>query len=139
MRLPRGGLRSLQLVEACAFGPRLAVPRHPDAHGLRTERLLPAHDGERVTRPLERVVGDSDEQMRRARRRRRTQDDDRRDDPCDGKEDEGDGQTPGDGRPRSDCISTRQPVAKTVRRYRRTERSAIHSRSCASFSAIDVS
>ncbi len=45
----------------------------------------------------------------------------------------------GDARPRNDCLSTRQPVAMTVRRYRRTERSAIHSRSCASFSAIEVS
>jgi len=42
-------------------------------------------------------------------------------------------------RPRSDCPRTRQPVATSVRRYSRTERSAIHSRSWASLSAIEVS
>ena len=42
-------------------------------------------------------------------------------------------------RSRSDWPSTRNAVAKSVRRYSRTLRSAIHSRSCASFSAIDVS
>src|SRR5207253_6314543 len=102
------------------------------------ERLLAAHDGERERRPLERVVVHADDERRRLMRRVR-------DLPhADGDEAEGDerrrdSQLAVDANPFSDCLRTRQPVAKTVRRYRRTERSAIHSRSCGTFYAIEVS
>ena len=108
-------LRAAQLVEPRAGRLRLAVPRNPEADRLRPERVLPANDAERILRPLERVVGDADEQVRLAGCGGRAKHDDRRDDACDGEE-ERDGQSPRDARPRSDCIRTRQPVANTVRR-----------------------
>ena len=92
-------LGSVELDETGAARRRLAVPRHPDAHRVRAELALPAHDAERVARPLERVVVDADEQLPRRRVRP-------------GQPDQSDGET----EPRKDCRKTRHPVAHTVRR-----------------------
>ena len=116
MGLLRCGCGAAELVEPRARRPGLAVPRHPEPNRLRAECTLPANDRERVLRPLERVVGNAHEQVRLTRRRRRAPCDDERDhDHGDGEQESSD-QSPRDTSPRSDCISTRHAVAKTVRR-----------------------
>ena len=69
--------------------------------GIRPERLLPAHHADGVGRPLQRVVVDADDQPALGRRGPREPDD---------QPDEG------ETKPRKDCLTTRQPVAHTVRR-----------------------
>ena len=98
-----------------ATGPvGVASPLHgtQSAHGLHAERPLPANDAERVGRPLERVVVDAHEQSRGRPRPQREPRRCRRDDE---QQRSGD-QPPLDTSPRTDCRSTRQPVATTVRR-----------------------
>ena len=107
-------LKATQLDDACAHRERFAVPRHPHAHGLRTERALPAHDAERVRRPLERVVGNADEQPPLGRGARAQHEPDA--DAGRSEREQQRGQSPPDASPLSDCVSTRQPVATTVRR-----------------------
>ena len=78
--LARRILGAVELVEPRSSWPPFPVPRHPETDGLRAERALPTNDREWVAGPLERVVGDADEQVRLVRRGGGAQDDDRRDD-----------------------------------------------------------
>ncbi len=101
-----------QLDEHRGGRPPLAVPGHPNAHRLRSELALPANDSERIGGPFQRVVVDTHEQPRSGHRSQREPRCDRSDE----EEQDGCDQPPLDTRPRSDCRSTRQPVATTVRR-----------------------
>jgi hypothetical protein len=60
--LPRRRFRALQLDDPGCVRRALALPRHPHAHRIRSELALPAHDAERIGRPLERVVVDAHEE-----------------------------------------------------------------------------
>jgi hypothetical protein len=113
VRVLRGLLRAGELVESRACRLRLALPRNLDAHRPRTECLLPADDAEGVRRPLERVVVDADEEMRLLLRLRPQREPGPE---AEHRKQQAGDQSPRDTRPRSDCLSTRQPVAKTVRR-----------------------
>ena len=108
-------LRPGQLVAADRSRRRLPRPGHPDPHSVRAVPPLSGDDPERIRRPLERVVVDSDEQPARRRRDDEQPHGDRR--KGDGEEDgAGDCQPSRRSNPCSDCLSTRQPVARTVRR-----------------------
>ncbi len=109
-------LCACELVQPRSVRLEFAVPRDPDANGVSAEALLRSDDGERLRRPLERVVVDADEQPRRRGRVRREgqpradadQDERGRGEP--------ESQPSGRTRPRADCLITRHPVAATVRR-----------------------
>ena len=70
-------------------------------------------DGERERRPLERVVVDADDERARMVRRVQQGEEPEADEP---ERDDDRYQAAVDVNPFSDCFSTRQPVAKTVRR-----------------------
>jgi hypothetical protein len=99
-RQPRRLLRALQLDDARRIRHAFTGPRHPHAHGVGAELALPAHDGRGLRRPLQRVVVDADEEAWPHVRGPQ----------------QPDGQSDRKNKPRSDCRTTRHPVAHTVRR-----------------------